>query len=120
MSLTRYVFYESCKMLSRTSSVSSSQSAYLVWEYVHEVDEASDLEDFHIVVAQTTGEQAAASFACSGQQANNQRNSCTIDVIHITEVEQDDIRILVFSFSVGCIKPLLCKGVNFAVQIHDS
>src|SRR5690348_2610868 len=60
------------------------------------------------------------SFACSSQQANNQRNSCTVDVIHITEVEQDDIRILVFSFSVGCIKPLLCKGVNFAVQIHDS
>src|SRR5438105_22474 len=66
-----YMFYESCRMVSGMRPVSSSQGACLVREYAHEVDQASDLENLYIVITQTTGEQAAVSFACPCQQANN-------------------------------------------------
>src|SRR6185312_9139223 len=92
-----------------------SQSAGLIRENMQEVGQARNLENLDIMVAQTTGLQAAALFAGAGQQAHDQGNTGTVDIMHISEVEQNNIQFTLLSLSIGVIENVLSAGIDFAV-----
>ncbi len=72
------------------------------------------------MVAQATGQQAVLGLARPSQQADNEGNTRTIDILHIAEIEQDAARLLALSFIIGGIQHTFCTGINFSVQINDS
>src|SRR5215217_486639 len=81
-----------------SSSISGHRSLYegalFVGEDAHEVREARDVEDLHVVLAQVAGKQALVRSARLGEQADDQGYTGRVDVVDALEVEQDRLRVL--------------------------
>src|SRR5207248_7683954 len=95
------------------------QCTCFVGEYAHEIDEARNIKNLHVIVAQAIGQQAALGLARPSKQADNEGNTRTIDILHIAEIEQDAARLRTLSFIIGSIQHTFCTGINFSVQIND-
>src|SRR2546430_11764226 len=81
--------------------------------------EARNLKYLYVMVAEATGQQAPLGLARKSQQADNEGNARTIDILYIAEIEQDADRLLALSFIIGGIQHTFCTGINFSVQIND-
>src|SRR5205807_9071959 len=68
---------------------------------------------------QAIEQKAALKLTRPSQQADNKANACTIDILHIAEIEQDAARLLSLIFIIGGIQHTFCTGINFSVQIND-
>ncbi len=76
------------------------QCARLVRVNAHKVGQARNMEDLDVVLTESTGEQLLMDFACAGQQPHNQRNPGAVDVVHVAEIEQDDVGSLALGFCI--------------------
>src|SRR5258708_24127325 len=82
-----------CGMLTPPSLVgadggSACQGARFIRENTHKVGEACNVEDLYVVLAEAAGEQTAVRPACPREQADNESDTCAVDVVHVGEVEQ--------------------------------
>src|SRR5918997_5734927 len=105
-----------------SSSTSGHRSlldgALFIGEDAHEVREARDVEDLHVVLAQVAGEQALMRSARPGEQADDQGYTGRVDVVDPLEVEQDRLRVLGVGLRVGLVQGLFGEAVNLAHQVE--
>src|SRR5579872_57371 len=95
------------------------QGAGFVREHVHEVSEARNVEDLHVVLAEATGEQAPVRLARPREQADDQGDASAVDVVNVGKVEQDGVWRLALGLGVGGVQRLFGEGVDLAVQLDD-
>src|SRR5215210_4286235 len=90
----------------------------LVGEDAHEVGEARDVEDLHVVLAEVAGEQATVGGARLGEQAHYQGDPGRVDVVDPLEVEQYGLRVPGLGLRVGRVQGLLGEAVDLAHQVE--
>src|SRR5215218_930779 len=110
------------ELLRGSSFISGHRSLYygalFVGEDAHEVREARDVEDLHVMLAQVAGEQAPMRRARPGEQAYDQGYPGRVDVVDPLEVEQDRIRVLGLGLRVSGVQGLLGETVDLAHQVE--
>src|SRR5262249_5844237 len=82
--------------------------------------QARDLKNLYIMLAKTIGNQRETSLASAFKQTDYQCDASTIDIIHLAEIEQKHLRLLVGCFIIGSIKHIFSECINFALQIDNS
>src|ERR687898_711716 len=95
-----------------------AQGALLVREDVHEVREAGDVEDLHVVFAQALGLETALSGARAGEQAHYKGDSGRVDVVHPLEVEDDSLQVHRLRLRVGRVESFLSEAVDLATEVE--
>src|SRR5215207_6523714 len=117
----RRIWSELCRVSSFTSRHRRfGHGALLVREDAHEIREARDVEDLHVVLAQVAGQQTTMRRAGPGEQADYQGDPGRVDVLNTLEVEQDRLRVLGLGLHVGGVQGLLCEAVDLAHQVEHS
>src|SRR5215211_2150798 len=110
------------ELLRGSSFISGHRSLYygalFVGEDAHEVREARDVEDLHVMLAQVAGEQAPMRRARPGEQADDQGYPGRVDVVDPLEVEQDRLRLLGLGLRVRGVQGLLGEAVDLARQVE--
>ena len=53
------------------------------------------------------------------EQADNQRDTGAVDVVHVGEVEQDDLGTFTLGFGVGGVQHILRESVDLAMHLDD-
>src|SRR5215218_6202299 len=103
-------------------SISGHRSLYdgalFVGEDAHEVRQARDVEDLHVMLAQVAGEQALVRSARLGKQADDQGYPGRVDVVDPLEVEQDRLGVFGIGLGVGRVKGLFGEAVDLAHQVE--
>src|SRR5919107_4536575 len=106
-----------------SSAISGHRSLYygalFVGEDAHEVREARDVEDLHVMLAQVAGKQALMRSARPGEQADDQGYTGRVDVVDLLEVEQDRVRLLGIGLRVGRVQSLFGEAVDLSHQVKD-
>jgi hypothetical protein len=97
----------------------SGQGTLFVLEDAHEVREAGDVEDLHVVLREAAGQHTPLRSARLRQQAHYQGYARGVDVVHPLEVEQDDLRVPLLGFVVGGVESFPGEAVDLAVKVHD-
>src|SRR5205085_2062689 len=77
-------------------------------------------KDFYIMCTQSTSQESTMRFAGAGQQIDYEGDACTIDVLHIAEIEENDIRLTTLGFVIGIVESFLGAGIYLSMQIDDS